>query len=640
MKPFNKKLTASLLLGIGSLTATASVIAAETDVGTEDAEAATIQVGSSASGSCTPAEHWSYSEGIRARWRKEFDGLITTHFSTPRGFANAMAFRKQFSTDLELKAMGEYFLARSLLDAKMVHVAQSAFQSIVLAPPLKRTLGIQIAALGCLNQIHQKYPSLVTSASVQARLPGLVASLSKFAADQFPAAQREVVNFALVEAAQRQIADNGSKKEIKATLELLKGQGVHESLAQLFAHAKNSDHAGVITEGQKFLAEKLPQPYERFKDTAHILLSRSFYSIENYDASASHLKLVTRSSNELARGLEELSWAFLQAEKYPEAIGTAMNLQQGGLKNTFTPEAPMVMAMALNEICQYPSSVAAVASFKRRYEKPFKWLDHWAQEGADPSQSKLYKEAVRFLGKKSDVPNAIGTEWVRSPLFISSQDEINLLFDTRGSAKQFSASANAEQNKLAKSIVDDWRQLKYEIRDAKKHMKPGETLGSHLRDRIAELRYDIVVFQRIWNSAPIWASISEHHFQRSPSLERAIVKKINEDLSSRTLNLYTQIQEIAENNQLIEVEIYNGASQDIIWQNAHPEYKELAKALKEETRKKNAERVWDWGRAPAHAEDQDGGEIWEDELGSFRAEMVNNCESKDKYLALSRRKSE
>jgi hypothetical protein len=84
---------------------------------------------------------------------------------------------------------------------------------------------------------------------------------------------------------------------------------------------------------------------------------------------------------------------------------------------------------------------------------------------------------------------------------------------------------------------------------------------------------------------------------------------------------------------LVEVEIYNGASEDIIWQNAHPDFKKVAKEMSDDsTNRAPASKVWDWGKASNITEE--GAEIWEDELGSFKANMADNCTSKDKYLAI------
>ena len=101
-----------------------------------------------------------------------------------------------------------------------------------------------------------------------------------------------------------------------------------------------------------------------------------------------------------------------------------MNLNAGGLRHTFTPEAPMVMAMSLNELCQYPESVRAIHTFKKGYEKSFQWLQK-------NITGNLYPDAVQYVRRAqgATVPDRVASEWVRSPLFISSQDELNLLFD-------------------------------------------------------------------------------------------------------------------------------------------------------------------------------------------------------------------
>src|SRR5581483_11569629 len=122
----------------------------------------------------------------------------------------------------------------------------------------------------------------------------------------------------------------------------------------------------------------VPPLLKRFTDPSRILLSRAYYTDGKFDASAAHLRQVAKSSNQLAAWLEELSWAFLMNDRYSEAIGTAMNLEAGGLRHTFAPEAGMVMAMALNELCQYPESVRAIQLLRKHYEQPYKWLSEWA----------------------------------------------------------------------------------------------------------------------------------------------------------------------------------------------------------------------------------------------------------------------
>ncbi len=153
--------------------------------------------------------------------------------------------------------------------------------------------------------------------------------------------------------------------------------------------------------------------------------------------------------------------------------------------------------------------------------------------------------------------------------------------------------------------------------------------------RLAQLRRAINDYKRFRKAAPVWQVVLSNYKKNIVPTEKKLIASINSDLADRSGRMAVMLEEIAENNQLIEVEIYNGASQDIIWQNAHPDYKKLAEKMKEDSQKAHA-KVLDWGRVPAS--DDDGGEIWEDELGSFKANLYDNCSSKDKYLALKRLK--
>src|SRR5262249_43162896 len=157
----------------------------------------------------------------------------------------------------------------------------------------------------------------------------------------------------------------------------------------------------------------------RYVDPARLLLARSYYANGNFKGAVTQLKLIGRGSNDLSESLSELAWAFLMDERYNEAIGASISLQAGGLRHTFAPEAPMVMSMALNELCQYPDAVRAIQVFRRNYESPHRWLTEWETHPKD-----LYPLAAQFLNKGKEVPERVASEWVRSPLFISHQDEI------------------------------------------------------------------------------------------------------------------------------------------------------------------------------------------------------------------------
>jgi tetratricopeptide (TPR) repeat protein len=625
------------LVTVGALAILATLYASEGRSAETAAETSKPREFSSATDACTSSERWKYGPMVYSEWRDEMNATLSGRNLPVRGFAQALALRR-LNYSSESKTLAEYWISRSLFAGKLAHIAQAGFAHIAARPIDPEISGIQFAALECLSQIHQRYPTLPIPASVTAHLADFVASARG-------ERQRQIAFEAVGAHFRMQLAADLPRSELEPTLALLKGSGAHEQLAQTLSSARKSEYSAALRSAEKFLANPAqPRSLARYSDQVHALAARAAYSLGDYAKSELHLRQVKKSSNELARALSELAWSYLQAERYSEAIGTALNLQQGGLRKTFSPEAPMVMAMAMNEICQYPESVRAVGQFRKQYEKPYRWLESWLKQ-PESSRPALYNLAVQHVKlaqsrlpasklPQNTVPEKIGSEWVRSPIFISHQDEINLMFDEKDASTQLQKTGSSEQRKSGNSIVSLVRELKPKIKAARADVGEGEPLPKSLRNRLATLRSHINDYRRLGRAAPAWRGLLANYQKQVPGTQARLIARINEDLAARSRMMLQQLEEIAENNQLIEVEIYNGASQDIIWQNAHPDYKAIAQKMKDEAQKQGGQ-VLDWGRAPASATD-DGGEIWEDELGSFKANLYDNCSSKDKYLAIKR----
>jgi tetratricopeptide (TPR) repeat protein len=540
-----------------------------------------------------------------------------------QGLAEGLALRR-FSDTVGGRAFGEYWIARALYEAKLYHLAWNGMSKVASAVPAPETQLTQTAALDCLNQLQSEFPAMTLSSETMAHFEELP-----------PSEGRSIAGASYVRSLLSSLSENTRLEPeiIRAVNALKHGNPAYYNFANglyLTAQAGHSRllHRQAIESLEKFLNEPMPADLKEYVDSVHLDLARSYYTIGEFPEAQKHLKLISKSSNELAEALTELSWAFLQDERYPEAIGTAMNLQAGGLRHTFAPEAPMVMAMALNEICQYPESVKAVNHFKKLYDKSYRWLASW-----NPEQG-LYSKAVQFIKGKSDVPDRVASEWVRSPMFIATQTEINLIFTEKSISGDLSKSGAIEQRKIAEDLLARVIDLRPRIKIAKMKLHAGEKLPSGILSDLAVLKDRMTQFRRMQQAAPIWKAILANYQAKLPALEGGLVARIDHDLKQRTEEMRVQLEEIAENNQLIEVEIYNGASEDIIWQNAHPDYKKIVKTMKEDAQRTIASKTWNWGAPVTDENGDDGEEIWEDELGSFKANLFDNCSSKDRYLAV------
>ena len=533
-----------------------------------------------------------------------------------RVFAEALAARQRGGTE-ELKLSAEFWISQSLLQSGLHHIAYAGFSKMAANPASgDESAKLQGAAINSINQIHAHYPSFILPSGVFLQIPRLMKSEA-----DIKKSLREFLFIYLIE--------NPTKRVQQESLALLQGAGAYEHLARGIVDSQNSDHAAAIMEFNTFLRfPSIPTFLEPYVDRARLLLSRSYFSTGVYTEAAAELGKIKKSSNDLAELLSETAWAHLMGEKYGEAIGTAMSLRAGGMRHTFSPEAPMVMAMALNELCQFPESISTIQQFKKDYEKSYLWLS------TTQDTSKLYPLAISFLKRQGDVPDRIGTEWVRSPIFISSQEEINLLFQENQANLNLGKTGAAEMKKLGLNVHELVVAIKPAIKKERSRLKAGEHLSAGLTEKIHILKEEITHYKRLRNAAATWHRILKNHNERVPVLKNALVQRINLDMKTRTAKMFAKLEDIAENNQLIEVEIYNGASQDIIWQNAHPEYKEIAQKMNREQKSERSEKVWDWGRSITSGNSGESEEIWEDELGSFQASLFNNCSSKQRFLAL------
>lgn len=565
---------------------------------------------------CQPAESWRFPERSSGALVPEVESVEfrrTLTGATPpvQGFARALAFRRK-SWDAEARAFGEYWMARALFASGLYRASRDAFESL----GARATPVVQTAALECLLVLQQRFPSFALPEIGSAELEKLLG--------RSPSDSEMSVVWKYAGAMVRQLlAENKSDGALKPYLTALVGAGDEEHLAQGLFAVRKSRHMDAVT----LLSKAVDRPNaSRYKAQIRLLLARSYYALKQFDRAAHELKKIDKSSNELAQALSEMGWSALREGKKGEAIGVAVSLSAGVMRRTFAPESAMVMAMALNELCQYPESLRAISLFQRSYDKSYQWLAHRPKSG-----SELYPMAVQYLRSKSGVPDKIGGEWLRSPVFISHQEELNLMESESKSAEKARQTGSSEQHKKAAELKAKAAELVARVRGER---KSGKGLSRKLLQDVQGYRESLATHQDLRSAAEPWRQIVETQKKRSADRRKALVSAIEADLRMRTERMRTQLEEIHENNQLIEVEIFSGATRDIVWQNAHPDYQEFAKRLSEREKNADSGKVWNWGTAPIGSDRWS--EIWEDEIGSFKSSLFDNCASKEKYLAIQK----
>lgn len=530
---------------------------------------------------CEPNERWALS-GLAPADQEVFVQSLIDESILPIAIARAEQLTVR-TPDRTFKLFGEYWKSRVLFQAGLPHLAITGFNSIVEHDVVPDAIGVQLAALECVLHIQGKLRRIdftVGGGQGVSRIAEYVFRVSK------NARVRQVVALALVERALQQISKDGGATAASNGLVALQAEPVFHAFAKGMVSAALQNHADTISSLEAyFKAPRMPEPLKRYQDSARISLARAYVAMKQDAKAIPHFQKVRKESNEVVQSLLELSWLYLKQQKHQEAIGVTYNIFSS-YRHAFSPGTLMLMAMALNELCQYPGALKTVAIFRSDYRKIFDWLKAWAA-APRPLYPVALAQLEKKLPKEQAVPAPVFTEWMRSPVFVALQREINLIQDEKA------------------GLVRALRRLKSLDADALAAFPPLKETAARLSAWFLNL------------------------YRGMPKMEAGIVKLIEEEFGRKNQMMLSRMNDISENIHLIEVEIFNGASEDVVWRNLHPDYNQFVDEAKAVEQKGMGQRVWSWGTVVS----SEGGapEVWEDELGTLRANLSNNCSNRDRY---------
>ncbi len=544
---------------------------------------------------CRSSETWNYTSGKSPAWLDQYRGFLAGKASSGYSFSEAVQLKRLsilLKQGINERDFSEYWVGRILFDLKLDPLAHQVFKSVYDGSENK---AIKKASQICMSEIQKRSPDWKAPSPLSDDDPDAVflASLGKTTgvSKKLPAAYREYL------------------------------LGVEQSLNRHYPEA--IEHLTLFLNDLESSTNPL---LKKHIDDARLMLGRAYYTSGKYREAIKEFQTVTKTSNQQIDALSDLSWAYLQAKQFDDAVGVSMQLRVGSLRNTFAPEPLMVAAMALNELCLYPESIRMIRAFVNDYAKSHQWLND------NKSKTDFYDETLKALKKQSTVPVKISTEWMKSPEFLVRQNELNTLLDHPKIISRTQDLAVAEQRKLTTQFINAAQVFVKDVKIAKFRLKPGEELRDSLGDRFFVLKKQLRKLSRYYRASRTWKALARMYEKRLPETRAGLKNKVDVDLKADTAKLLTKLDKIRENSDLIEIEIYNGASQDMIWKNAHNDFDQANKEMEDDKEKPNHAQVWSWGRI-ASSEIEDA-EVWEDEMGALKADISDQCLKKEKYLHL------
>jgi tetratricopeptide (TPR) repeat protein len=560
----------------------------------------------SVTASCSSSETWNIVGAKTPSWLTQYQDFTSGKVSSVYSFSQAIQLKKMSAllvhSEFE-RDFSEFWVGRILYEMKLDALAHQVFRSVYENgenPTIKK------ASFVCMTQIQKRSPDF------------------KFVGGS------EWMNLALDE--------SDADAIFLASLQLPLAKIA--SMSKKLPESHRSFILGVVAVQKRNYSESIKQFNEflsyfdlhsnplldRYKDDARLYLARSYYSVAKFKEATEQFQKIKKTSNLQIDALSDLSWAYLLEEKYDDAIGIAMQLRAGSLRNTFAPEPLMVSAMAMNELCLYPESIRMIRSFVTDYGKSYDWL------AANPHHLDLYSEVLKVLKKQSLVPTKVATEWLKNPAFLTRQLELNQLIENPKRLADIQKKAVTEQDQITLAFIEKSQKFVKSVRVAKLKLKPGEELAASYGDQYLQIKRELRNLSRYYRASKIWKNLARNFEKKIPVLRADLVAKVNTELKEQNKQMLSLLNKVRENTDLIEVEIYNGASQDMIWKNAHPDYEQLSANMKDQKEEPNSAKTWNWGRMLAS--DVENAEVWEDEMGALKADISNQCDKRERYLQL------
>jgi len=578
-----------------------------------------IHAGVKITAPCTEGEKWNLPADSKAppadpRSQDESRQLEKIAAFFPEGanhgpvalLSEALFSRRISSRDSELANASDYALARALDRLNLTHAAHRTYQRIAVS----RTPEFARAALVCLSRNLSRFPSLKLEKSEPIHNAAVDAILGLPAAD---ATQRALGELALRSGL---LSNPGNPEFSSRWLEAESHRSAWSQLARGISKVSAGDATAAVPALTQALGsserDSLPEEY---RDITRLTLARALSALGRHVEAEKQLHAISKASNFLPVALTEIAWQRLDSGRLREAAGAALSLQAGTLKRVFAPESLLVLSMALNELCRYPEAQQALNLLRKGYSESAGFFESNTLS-ALPLESvalqALRKKGTADTNDKLRIPRQLETELLASPVFQEAQREKKLWRDEIEALATIPERARQEQNALAAEIVKLSRDIKSEL----KAKTPDRNAT---RSKVVALRELLRTEKKFRESAPFGkALISKQRKDHATTLAR-LEKQVHKDLVTRLEEKKRLLAEVVEQASLVEIEVQQGGGKDIILTHARGEQNGLA-APRDRTPGGNQ---WNWGsRSTASLGD---GEVWEDELGGFEADLVSRC---------------
>lgn len=370
------------------------------------------------------------------------------------------------------------------------------------------------------------------------------------------------------------------------------------------------------------MLENRKEPNSNIRALTAVNMARMYFSQNKFDKALDAYMQVPKDHPFWVQALIEQGWTQLALEDFSGAIGNMYSLHSPYFKAVYQPESFVVRTIGYLNICQYGDAYKTLTWLEKDYRDWHQRLDRFMESKGTDAVA-VYKTVRSYIqGKSSDnlegVPFQVWREMARRKDFLNIQTALN---DKLDEARRYEG-VNEKIKKEKAGIRGRSEQAKRRFDELKTKMariKVDKTLVRDLsewqasqkleKELIMGLRYQLAILEQ---GRQGYLDFQNKCQKKLDSETLSLTTEAGQDLTKHAKSMREEMGRVLENNEFLRYEVFAGSGENIRYQVAGGEVNTA-------------------NRVPAHIKPTKmmnwafDGEFWEDEIGSYRSSLQNNC---------------
>lgn len=363
-------------------------------------------------------------------------------------------------------------------------------------------------------------------------------------------------------------------------------------------------------------------PNTNIRALTAVNLARMNFASKKYDKAHEHYMQVPKDHALWVQALIEQGWTQLALEDFSGAIGNMYSLHSPYFKAVYQPESFVVRTIGYINICQYGDAYKTLSWMEKDYRDWNEKAGQYLTANSEPLA--IYNTVKSYIRGKSDqsvdgVPFQVWREMARRKDFLNLQTALN---DKQDETKRYegvnekiksekaSIRYSAEQSKKQ---FDIWKGKVASTKKDRSQVKNVDQFNANMKlekDRTVGYRFKLAILEQSRQGYLDFQKKSQAKLDNETVTLSVDAGKL---LLKRANQMKTEMARVLENNEFLRYEVFAGSGENIRYQVAGGEVSGQVNRIPSSIK---PTKMMNWNF---------DGEYWEDEIGSYRSSLQNNC---------------